>query len=311
MKKLLLTISLVICSLLGSLAQTPLQFTQVFKTLEFVNPAYSAFEGSLSGKMMYRSQWAGMDGAPKTMGFTAYSPLSNYKLGVGIQGINVSSGNMNLSNLAATFNVDLRVNETDFLAFGLQAGGEYSFFDRDKLISYYDIDATSIGGMGYAAIDQYSFFNPTFGTGIIYYNPKFYAGISSFMMINQNKFVAQDFYQGSYLMAGLTQNIGLDWYLKETMMYKWLYRDRNIGELGLYLMYKDLFWVGTSHRYLESQSVIMDVKLTETLRIGMSYDIQLSQLKRYTYGSFEFRLEYRGFSKYRYMNSRKKRFNEF
>lgn len=311
MRKYILTISLAIIGLVSVSAQTPLQFTQVFKTLEFVNPAFSAFEGSFSGKMMYRSQWEGMDGGPKTMGFTAYSPLSNYKLGIGIQGINVRSGNMNLSNLAATFNVDLRVNETDYLAFGLQGGGEYSFFDRDKLITYYDIDVTNPGAIGYAAIDQYTFFNPSFGTGLIYYNPKFYAGISSFLMINQNKFVAQDFYQGSYLIGGLTQYLTPDWYIKETVMYKLLHRDKNIGELGIYLLYKDLFWVGTSHRYLESQSVIMDIKLSETLRIGMSYDIQLSQLKRYTYGSFEFRIEYRGFSKYRYMNSRKKRFNEF
>lgn len=312
MKKLLLTILTTTFTLIGVFAQTPLQFTQVFKTLEFVNPAYSAFQGTLSGKLMYRSQWEGMDGGPETMGFTAYTPLNNYKLGLGLQGINVSSGNMNLSNLAATFNVDLRVNETDFLAFGLQAGGEYSYFNKDRFITYYNIDAS--GGANYQSLidnNDFTFFNPTFGTGVIYYNPYFYFGISSFMMVNQNKFVAQDFYTGSYLMGGLTQKLGSGWYLKETGMYKWLYRDKNIGEAALYLLYKDYFWVGTSHRYLESQSVIMDFKISETLRFGMSYDIQLSRLKRYTYGSFEFRLEYRGFSKYRRMNSRKKQFTVF
>lgn len=312
MKKLFLSISLLLLGITFISAQTPLQFTQVFKTLEFVNPAFSAFEGSLSGKMLYRSQWAGMDGGPKTMGFTGYSPLNNYKLGIGIQGVNVSSGNHNLTNLAATFNVDLQVNETDYLAFGLQAGGEYSFFDKEKFISFYDLDGYA--GQNYQDLinnNEFTFFNPSFGVGLIYYNPKFYFGVSSFLMINQNKFVAQDFYQGSYLMGGLTQRLVSDWYIKETALYKVLNRDRNIGELGVYLLYKDLFWFGTSHRYLESQSIIMDVKLTETLRIGMSYDIQLSRLKQYTYGSFEFRLEYRGFSKYRYMNSRKKKFNEF
>lgn len=311
MKKLLLTILTTTFCLIGVFAQTPLQFTQVFKTLEFVNPAYSAFQGSLSGKLMYRSQWEGYDGGPKTMGFTAYTPLNNYKLGLGIQGINVSRGNVNLSNLAATFNVDLRVNETDFLAFGLQGGGEYSYFNKDKFVSIADYDASHQDYIDLIAENEFTFFNPTFGVGLIYYNPRFYFGVSSFMMINQNKFVAQDFYTGSYLMGGLTQKLGSGWFLKETGMYKWLYRDKNIGEAGLYIMYKDYFWIGTSHRYLESQSVIMDFKLSETLRIGMSYDIQLSQLKRYTYGSFEFRLEYRGFSKYRYMNSRKKKFNEF
>ena len=321
MRRYLLSILLAIYGLATVTAQTPLQFTQVFKTLEYVNPAFSAFEGTLSGKMMYRSQWEGMDGGPKTMGFTGYSPLSNYKLGIGLQGLNVSSGNMNLTNVAATFNVDLRVNETDYMAFGIQAGGEYSYFDKDKFITYYDINSTVIGGSAYGdllANEEFTFFNPTFGTGLIYYNPKFYAGISSFMMVNQNKFVAQDFYLGSYLMGGLTQYLSSGWYLKETGLYKMLNRDGDVAEFGVYVLYKDLFWFGTSNRFgtfpefgFESQSIILDLKLTETLRIGMSYDIQLSKLKRYTYGSFEFRLEYRGFSKYRYMNSRKKKFNEF
>jgi type IX secretion system PorP/SprF family membrane protein len=311
MKKFIPTILIVFASLINMQAQTPLQFTQVFKTLEFVNPAYSAFEGGLSGKLLYRSQWEGMDGAPRTTGFIGYSPLKNYKLGVGIMGVNHRRGNVLLNNVAATFNVDLQVNKTDFLAFGIQAGGEYNFVDKEHIITYYDVDATTPGGLTYNDIVEYTFLNPAFGTGLIYYNPRFYFGVSSFLMLNHNKFVAQDFYQGSFWMGGLTQNIAMDWYLKETFLYKMLHRDRNIGELGVYLLYKDLFWFGTSHRYLESQSIIMDIKLTETVRIGMSYDIQLSELKRYNYGSFEFRLEYRAFSKYRQMMNRKKTFNEF
>lgn len=311
MKRILLYILISAFGLTTVSAQLPLQFTQVFKSLEFVNPAYSAFRGAPAGKLMYRSQWEGMDGAPKTMGFTGYTPLSNYKLGIGLMGINVTQGSMVLNNLGVTLNIDLQVNKTDYLAFGLQAGGEYSYFDKNKLITYYDIDATDPGGFGYQGIDDYTFLNPAFGVGGIYYSPKFYVGLSSFLMINGNKFVPTDFYQGSFLMAGFTQRIFHNWYLKETFLYKAMNRDKNIGELGVHAMYKDLFWIGTSHRYLESQSIILDIKMTDLLRVGMSYDIVMNELKRFTYGSFELRLEYRGISQYRLRNSRKRKFTQF
>lgn len=311
MKRLLLYILLTTVALTSGFAQLPLQFSQVFKSLEFVNPAYSAFRGAPAGKLMYRSQWAGMDGAPKTMGFTGYTPLTNYKLGLGFTGVNVTQGSMVMNNLAATINIDLQVNKTDYIAFGLQGGVEYSYFDKNKLVTYYDIDATDIGGYGYEGIDDFTFVNPAFGVGGIYYSPKFYVGLSSFLMINGNKFLATDFYQGSFLMAGLTQRIFTDWYLKETFLYKAMNNDNNIGELGVTAMYKDLFWIGTSHRYMESQSVILDIKMTDLFRVGMSYDIVLNELERFTYGSFEVRLEYRGISKYRERNAKKRKFNQF
>lgn len=311
MKRRLLYIIFITIGINSGFAQLPLQFSQVFKSLEFVNPAYSAFRGAPAGKLMYRSQWEGVDGAPKTMGFTGYTPLTNYKLGLGVMGVNVTQGSMVLSNLGVTLNIDLQVNKTDFLAFGLQAGGEYSYFDKNKLITYYDIDATDPGGFGYEGIEDFTFLNPSFGVGAIYYSPRYYVGVSSFLMINANKFVPIDFYQGSFLMAGFTQRLTRDWYLKETVLYKAMSRDRNIGELGVYAMYKDLFWLGTSHRYLESQSLVLDLKMTDLMRIGMSYDFVLNELKGFTYGSFEVRIEYRGISKYRKRNSEKRKFNQF
>lgn len=275
-------------------AQLPVQFSQVFKTLEFVNPAYTAFEGSFTGKLINRSQWGGMEGAPKVYGLSVYSPLKNYKLGVGGNLITVSQGSMLINNASLLANVDLRINETDYLALGIQAGIEYSFFDRDKVISYYEVDVTDPSFAAYDDIVNYTFVNPTAGCGLIYYNPSFYAGASSFLMLNRNDIVSDiDFYLGSYLTAGYVYELNYDWRIKGSGLYKLMNQFENTWEVGAQFLYLDALWLGTAYRHKEAQIFMVDVKLTDEVRLGLSYDAVLSELKRFTYGSFEMRLEYR------------------
>lgn len=285
-------IAVLLLSSVSLKAQVPLQFSQVFKTMEFINPAYSAFESSFTGKLMFRSQWAGMEGQPTTTGATIYSPLKNYKLGMGGTLISFTHGSLVQTNISMSFNIDIRVNRRDNLAFGLQAGGEYSFWDKDKVITYADTHQDEYAA-GYENIDEKGFFNPTFGLGMIYYSDLFYAGASSYLMINENRNLDFNFYQGSFFTGGFTQKLTREWFLKETVLLKLMHNDANSVEVGVNIAYRDLLWFGTAYRYKEAQVFLLDMKITRQLRIGVSYDAQLSQLKRYTYGSFEVRLEYR------------------
>lgn len=271
----------------------PVQFSQMFKTLEFVNPAYSAFESSFTSKLLYRSQWKGMDGAPNAYAISAYSPLQNFKLGLGANLITVTSGSRVINNAALVSNIDLQLNDRDYLAFGLQLGLEYSFFDKSKVISYNDVDVTKPEYSSYADVIDTKFVSPTMGVGFLYYNPIFYAGLSSYLMISDDQVEGIDFYLGSYFISGFTQKISSDWRLKETGLYKMMYQDKDIWEIGVQALYSDAVWIGTAYRHTESQVFLMDMKLNDELRLGVSYDINISELKRFTYGSFELRLEYR------------------
>lgn len=275
-------------------AQLPVQFSQVFKTIEFVNPAYTAFEGSFTGKLINRSQWGGMEGAPKVYGLSVYSPLNNYKLGLGGNMITVSSGSMLINNASFLANIDLQINRNDYLALGIQVGLEYTFFDKDKVISYYDLDVKNPQFEAYNDVANYTFTNPTAGFGLIYYNPKFYAGVSSFLMLNRNDLVNDiDFYLGSYLTGGYVQMLNRDWRVKGTGLYKLMNQFDDVWEVGAQFLYLDALWLGTAYRHEKAQVFLLDVKLTDEVRVGLSYDAVLSKLKTFTYGSFEMRLEYR------------------
>ena len=70
--------SLEVCS------QQDSQYTQYIYNTMSVNSAYTGQRDVLSYSGLYRTQWVGIDGAPKTLTFGIHSPLKNENLGMGI-----------------------------------------------------------------------------------------------------------------------------------------------------------------------------------------------------------------------------------
>src|SRR5690606_4703146 len=65
-------------------AQQDSQYTQYMYNTVAINPAYAGSRGMLSFNALYRSQWAGLDGAPKIINFTGHTPLKMRGVGVGL-----------------------------------------------------------------------------------------------------------------------------------------------------------------------------------------------------------------------------------
>ncbi|MCK4699069.1 MAG: type IX secretion system membrane protein PorP/SprF, partial [Bacteroidales bacterium] len=69
----------------------PLSNQYIFNGLA-INPAYSGSREALSMTMLYRNQWVGLEGAPKTMSFSLHAPLRKEKIGLGLLIINDKIG---------------------------------------------------------------------------------------------------------------------------------------------------------------------------------------------------------------------------
>ena len=73
--KALFVVAISLVSAKGFSQQDP-QYTQYMYNMNVVNPAYAGSKENLSIGLLYRDQWSGFEGAPKT--FTLYSvPSSN------------------------------------------------------------------------------------------------------------------------------------------------------------------------------------------------------------------------------------------
>lgn len=64
------------------------QYTQYMYNPTIVNPAYAGSRDVMSIFGLYRAQWVGLEGAPKTGTLSMHTPIENSKIGLGFSLIN-------------------------------------------------------------------------------------------------------------------------------------------------------------------------------------------------------------------------------
>ncbi len=158
---------------MGVMAQQDAQYTQYMYNTLSVNPAYAGSRGQLSFAGLYRSQWVGLDGAPKTFTLNLHSPIRNSRLGYGVSVVNdnIGDGVVQQTYLDAAVSYTLEFARDAKLSFGLKAGGNMISLDFNGLRNF-DQEVVNQNN-----IDNK--FAPNFGLGIYYHTDTFYAGLSA------------------------------------------------------------------------------------------------------------------------------------
>jgi len=257
------------------------QFSQLIKTLEFVNPGYNASKDLAAATLLYRNQWTGFDGAPQTMAANIHVPVNAWHAGFGTNVLSETRGLISHTNLDLSACVDVKATSTSYLAFGLSGGIEMKRIDMDRAVYSDEIPYTA---------DQYNNNTVHAGIGLNYFTPKLHLGASMHysrldgVRHQQNEFYSF-FLNGSYLIP-----VHDDWVLKPALLFKtWGgYTDL---DAGLFVLFKDIVWGGVSYRLGDALIFFADLKITEMFRLGYSYDVGLRGVADFNYGSHEIRLE--------------------
>jgi len=116
MKKLIVIIVFLFALQLS--AQQDPQYTQYMYNMNVINPAYAGSKENLSFGLLYRSQWAGLEGAPKTGTFFGHSPVGK-NVGLGLSVISDQIGPVKENNVYADFSYTLNLGGEHKLALGL------------------------------------------------------------------------------------------------------------------------------------------------------------------------------------------------
>src|ERR1041384_7503248 len=118
--------SFLVCFLLGVSfqvkAQYEPQFTQYLNNEQFINPAYVGSRGCPAATLLYRDQWVGIEGAPRTATFGVHAPFMYNKIGLGLCIMNDRIGVTNQTGIFTNYAYHLPVSENATLSFGLQGG---------------------------------------------------------------------------------------------------------------------------------------------------------------------------------------------
>ena len=128
---------LLVCSLLffsvGSLfAQKEPQYTQYMYNIGSFNPAYVGTVETPDITGLYRAQWTGIPGAPKTMRFGVNLPLANEKNGLGFNVVSDQLGPTTQTYIDVAYSFQVKISDDTKLSFGVDAGGSLLDVDYTK-----------------------------------------------------------------------------------------------------------------------------------------------------------------------------------
>lgn len=277
----------------GKAQQYPV-FTQYYFNELVINPAYTGSHVQLSATAMYRNQWVNFPGAPKTFNFSTHTALMKNKIGVGFMVNHDEIGSYTNNHIYGSAAYKIHLQDAT-LAMGLQAGFNLLGADFSKL----DLDAP----------DDASFYNivneikPNFGAGIFYSKKNYFLGFSIPFIVNNKvatssaeSFLSEIREARYYFLRG-----GIVFPIDRTDKIKMnpsaLVRAQEGQPLSFDInnafIFYDVFSIGASYRLGDSFISFIDLKLSEKIHFGYSYDWTSSSINGFSNGTHEFTLNFR------------------
>ncbi|MGL5111245.1 MAG: PorP/SprF family type IX secretion system membrane protein [Flavobacterium sp.] len=278
--KLLIGFFVSIGSMVSVFAQQDPQYTQYMYNMNILNPAYAGSRGALSVAVLGRTQWVGVDGAPKTATFSINGPVGK-NLGLGFSVIHDQIGPSKESNAYADFSYTLNLSEENKLAFGIKAGA--TFLNVREIITV-DVDPLN------APINVTA---PNFGVGVLYYNEHFYAGLSVPNFIESRYLDKKNGISSTasekmhyFLTTGYVFELDENMKLKPSAMLKAAPGAPLSVDVSLNLLVQKVE-LGLSVRLDDSMSAMVGFNVNQDLRIGYAYDYTTSNFGEFNSGSHE------------------------
>ncbi len=267
-------------------AQQDPQYTQYMYNMNVINPAYAGSTEGLAIGVLYRSQWVGLDGGPKTGTFNIHAPVGS-QVGLGISIIADEIGPVKETNAYADFSYTIPVNDETKLAFGLKAG--FTFHDigiRADQIDLIDPDDPFFA-------NNINETTANIGAGIYLYKPnRYYISVSMPNMLDAVHLDANGTKIGSesqhlFTAAGYVFDLSENFKLKPSGFLKYAFDTPISFDLNANLFMYDVVEVGVGYRLDDSFSGMVNFLISPNLRIGYAYDSIQSQLDIVTNASHE------------------------
>lgn len=289
-KGLLIVFGMATCFV--SQAQFDPNFTQYMFNEAIINPGYAGSRECLSGTMLYRQQWVGLDGAPTTLTGSVHSPLMNGKIGAGINFVNEQIGVSQRTAVSANGAYRLGLKNAT-LSFGLQLGLVSLSENLSQLNLQNDQQFMINSGKRTA---------PNLGFGMYYSTKNWYGGLSIPRMIynridvaNGSTEVQNSFNVGYFhyfLTGGGVVSVNDLIKIRPNAMLKVVQGAPAQLDLNANVLFNDFIWAGLGYRTGDAVNVMVGAFINKQLRIGYSYDYTLSMLQDYNTGSHEIMIGY-------------------
>lgn len=274
-------------------AQQDAQYTQYMYNTININPAYAGSRGVMSIFGLYRTQWVGLDGAPKTATASMNTPINDTNLGVGLSFVNDEIGPTTENAISADVSYTIRTSEDVKLSFGIKGTGNFFRLDNAKL------DPVNQGD---PSLQNVSKFTPNVGAGVYWHSEKWYVGFSlPNLLQNKNKYDANNVSvytekMNYYLMGGYVFDLSPNVKFKPAILTKMVVGAPLQIDGSANFMLWDKLVLGAAYRWDAAFSGMAGFQITDGLYLGYGYDMETTRLRKYNSGSHEIFLRFELFN---------------
>jgi len=275
-------------------AQQEAQFTQFIHSTQSYNPAYVGLDGEKSLVALYRAQWIGIEGAPKTQVINYGSPTrwKGLAIGFGLLNDKIGPTSETLLNLDFSYNVDLSSDIR--VAFGIKVSAHlldinFSLLNQDYSLGPDPVLKSSIDNR----------LSPNIGAGVFYYTPDFYLGLSVPTFLETQYFENSSLSKAKekmhfYLHTGFVKEVSNEVLLRPSVLFKAVAGVPLQTDLSLAMLLKDKVTFGLSYRVKAAVSGLIGYQFSDHFFTGISYDRAATDLGQeiFNSGSIELVLKY-------------------
>jgi type IX secretion system PorP/SprF family membrane protein len=286
---------IIFCLLIATVCraqQDPLFTQYIYNKLSF-NPGYAGSGGQFSMDLLNRFQWTGIHGAPRTISFTAHTPLRNPHIGLGFYAYRDELGPSVDYGAMAAFSYRIIFANTK-LCFGIQAGFKYMDIDWGLLDPKDAGDLLLSNQVTNRAVPDADF-------GIYYYGNHFYTGLSVKHLL-QNQIIVSatapddatsftKLLRNYYWMAGGAVPVSGSLVFMPSFLIKYVQNEPLQADFTA-CFYINNLTLGVSYRTRNAMGLLIEVNIAKGFSVGYSYDIWFNSLKAYNAGSHEIRIGY-------------------
>ncbi len=266
-------------------AQQDALFSQYMFNPFAINPGYAGSRDAVSGVLLHRNQWVGLDGAPKTTTLALHSPFKGKHFALGFNAFNESIGPSINNGAFMTYAYRMRM-PVGRLAFGLRGGVFASRFDKGQL-NYND------PGDQFDTDGVFQALAPSFDFGLYYSTNHIFVGASvshlgeigaSFDDQTQTNLELNRHY---ILSGGGAIELTKKLVYKPSVIVKYVAGAPISIDINSSFLINKVVWLGASYRTNKSLVLITEFNITDFLRLGYSYDMIFNRLSSYNNGSHE------------------------
>ena len=285
-----------------AMAQQETNYTFFMYNQQTFNPAYVGSRDAGSFTALYRNQWTGFEGAPRSQLLSFQTPFSGGRAGIGATIMHFEMGITQnwMANLAYSYK--LKISEEWSFRLGLQGVFRYqgiNFGDDKVVLSVIDDPSINAG-------NETQNYDGNVGAGFYLTNKdNFYLGASipgiypNDISINESNTIENpaQYAPHFYISAGGRIPFGENVAVSPNTLVKYV-KDAPVSiDANINLIFYERLVTGFSYRFgssgtAESVDFLILCQLSSSFGLGAAYDYTLSDIKDFSSGSYEILLRY-------------------